>query len=37
VQDEALFAFIAEFGEKMQAWVREAAARAAAASRLNAS
>jgi len=30
VQDEALFAFIAEFGEKMRAWVREAAARAAA-------
>jgi hypothetical protein len=28
VQDEALFAFIAEFGEKMRAWVREAAARA---------
>jgi CRP-like cAMP-binding protein/1-acyl-sn-glycerol-3-phosphate acyltransferase len=30
LQDEALFAFIAEFGEKMRAWVREAAARAAA-------
>ncbi|HEU5314306.1 MAG TPA: cyclic nucleotide-binding domain-containing protein [Candidatus Udaeobacter sp.] len=30
VQDEALFAFIAEFGQKMRAWVREAAARAAA-------
>jgi len=30
VQDEALFAFIAEFGEKTRAWVREAAARAAA-------
>jgi CRP-like cAMP-binding protein len=29
-QDEALFAFIAEFGQKMRAWVREAAARAAA-------
>jgi CRP-like cAMP-binding protein/1-acyl-sn-glycerol-3-phosphate acyltransferase len=28
VQDEALFAFIAEFGEKMRVWVREAAARA---------
>jgi 1-acyl-sn-glycerol-3-phosphate acyltransferase len=30
VRDEALFAFIAEFGEKMRAWVREVAARAAA-------
>jgi 1-acyl-sn-glycerol-3-phosphate acyltransferase len=30
VQDQALFAFIAEFGEKMRAWVHEAAARAAA-------
>jgi CRP-like cAMP-binding protein/1-acyl-sn-glycerol-3-phosphate acyltransferase len=30
VQDEALFVFIAEFAEKMRAWVREAAARAAA-------
>ena len=30
VQDEALFAFIGEFGKKMSAWVREAAARAAA-------
>jgi hypothetical protein len=29
VKDEALFAFIADFGEKMRAWVREAAARAA--------
>ena len=28
MQDKALFAFIAEFGEKMRAWVREAAARA---------
>jgi 1-acyl-sn-glycerol-3-phosphate acyltransferase len=39
VQDEALFAFIAEFGEKMRAWVIDAAARAAAAaaSRLNVS
>jgi hypothetical protein len=32
VHDEALFAFIAEFGEKMHAWVREAAARATAGS-----
>lgn len=32
VQDEALFAFIAEFGEKMRSWVREAAARAEAGS-----
>lgn len=31
VKDE-LFAFIAEFGEKMRSWVREAAARAAVAS-----
>ena len=30
VQDEALFAFIAEFREKMRAFVRDAAARAAA-------
>jgi CRP-like cAMP-binding protein len=30
LQDEALFTFIAEFGEKMRAWVRDAAARAAA-------
>jgi hypothetical protein len=30
MQDEALFAFIAEFSEQMRAWVREAAARAAA-------
>jgi CRP-like cAMP-binding protein/1-acyl-sn-glycerol-3-phosphate acyltransferase len=30
VQDELLFAFIAEFGEKMRAYVRGAAARAAA-------
>jgi CRP-like cAMP-binding protein/1-acyl-sn-glycerol-3-phosphate acyltransferase len=29
-QDEALFAFIAEFREKMRAWVSDAAARAAA-------
>jgi hypothetical protein len=29
VQDEELFAFIAEFGEKMRVWVREAAAGAA--------
>jgi CRP-like cAMP-binding protein/1-acyl-sn-glycerol-3-phosphate acyltransferase len=29
MQDEALFAFISEFGEKMSAWVRDAAARAA--------
>jgi CRP-like cAMP-binding protein len=30
VQDKALFAFIADFGEKMRVWVREAAVRAAA-------
>jgi hypothetical protein len=30
VQDETPFAFIAEFGEQMRVWVREAAARAAA-------
>jgi CRP-like cAMP-binding protein/1-acyl-sn-glycerol-3-phosphate acyltransferase len=36
-RDEALFAFIAEFGEKMRAWVREAAVRAAAGAPLRSS